>query len=69
VTYMCRRPQGDGYSFIFLPAGPVEDWGAAVPEAAPVLAAAAAMADLVVLVSSRTPVLPLDNRFYCSGLP
>ena len=40
-----------------------------LPGDADIVAAAAAMADLVVLVSSRTSVLPLKNRFYCSGLP
>ena len=55
--------------FIFLPGAPAADWAATVPEAVPVVAAAAAMAGLVVLVSSRTSVLPLKNRFYCSGLP
>ena len=51
--------------FIFLPRAPVADWAATVLEVVPVVAA---MADLVVLVSSRTSVLPLKNRFYCSGL-
>jgi hypothetical protein len=55
--------------FIFLPRAPVADWAATVLEVVPVVAAAAAMADLVVSVSSRTSVLPLENRYYCSGLP
>ena len=49
--------------------GPAVDWVATVPEAVPVLAAAAVMAELVVLLSSRASVLPVENRLYCSGLP